>query len=51
VHAHNGGQPEADEDVSDLPLDGARVGVVGGGGGEKQGRRHKRLELHKMGKP
>jgi len=38
-------QPEADEDGPDRPLVDAQVGG-GGGGGEKQGRRHKRLELH-----
>ena len=44
-------QPEADEDGPDRPLVDAQVGGGGGGGGgggveEKQGRRHKRLELH-----
>ena len=55
VHAR--AQPETDEDGADLPLDDTQVGggggVVGGGGGgwgggEKQGRRHKRLELHRV---
>jgi len=42
-------QPEADEDGPDRPVVDAQVGGGGGGGGgvgEKQGRRHKRLELH-----
>ena len=52
VHARC--QPEADEDGADLPLDDTQVGGGGGGGGEggggeKQGRRHKRLELHRVG--
>jgi len=42
-------QPKADEVGPDRPLVDAQVGGGGGGGGgvgEKQGRRHKRLELH-----
>ena len=51
MHAR-GGQPETEEDGADLPLDDTQVGGGGGGGGvggggEKQGRRHKRLELHR----
>ena len=54
VHAR--AQPETDEDGAHLPLDDTQVGGGGvggwggggGGGGEKQGRRHKRLELHRV---
>ena len=45
---HAACQPEPDEDVADLPLADTQGGG-GGGGGEKQGRRHKRLELHRVG--
>ena len=53
MHARSG-QPETEEDGADLPLDDTQVGGGGGGGGvggggEKQGRRHKRLELHRVG--